>query len=137
MKNIFLGLNEDEKKRILEMHNKAVEKETLNEQVKRVKFNPSATVRTGNKHPRSWGKHGGSAEAYLNLDYQDGNASADYCLNTYLKRKNLGESNPELFNKPRFTLIKLPPGFYGQYSLKYNHDNFLKKIKNKKEKNSE
>lgn len=68
MKNIFLGLNEDEKKRILEMHNKAVEKETLNEQVKRVKFNPSATVRTGNKHPRSWGKHGGSAEAYLNLD---------------------------------------------------------------------
>jgi len=70
MKNIFLSLNEDEKKRILEMHNKAVEKETLNEQVKRVKFNPSVSVRTGNKHPRSWGKHGGSAEAYLNLDYK-------------------------------------------------------------------
>ena len=61
---------DNENERILEMHHKATELEFMNEQVKRVKFNPSATVRTGNKHPRSWGKHGGSAEAYLNLDYK-------------------------------------------------------------------
>jgi hypothetical protein len=72
--------------------------------------------------------------AYLNLDYQDGVASSDYCLNTYLKRKNLGLSNPELFNKPRFTLVNLPSGFNNQYSIKYNHK---KNIKTKKEKSDE
>jgi len=65
-----LDFYDNENERILEMHHKATELEFMNEQVKRVKFNPTASVRTGNKHPRSWGKHGGSAGAYLNLDYK-------------------------------------------------------------------
>ena len=60
--------------------------------------------------------------AYLNLDYRDSNTSADYCLNVYLKRKNLGISDPSLFNKPHFNLVKLPIGYHGKHVIKYNYN---------------
>ena len=125
---------DNENERILEMHHKATELEFINEQVKRVKFNPSATVRTGNKHPRSWGKHGGSAEAYLNLDYKKYKE-----IDVELKSgaDMLAKMNESLSNKPDWVMI--PPNIksalangFNEYLQTISNSEAIKKLSRRK-----
>jgi hypothetical protein len=69
-----LDFYDNENERILEMHHRAINKEFLIEQdednpIVRKKFDFEKKVK-GQKNPRLWGKHGGSASASLNVDYK-------------------------------------------------------------------
>ena len=57
--------------------------------------------------------------SYLTIKEQSGKSSAAYCMNVYIKRRDLGISRPHLFNKPEFTIYPLPPGFNGENQIRY------------------
>jgi hypothetical protein len=70
-------------------------------------------------HDNIYSKFQAKYGSYLNLKEQSGNSSAAYCINVYIKRRDLGIDKPHLFNKPEFTIYSLPPGFNGEHQIKY------------------
>jgi hypothetical protein len=70
-------------------------------------------------HDNIYSKFQAKYGSYLDIKEQSGNSSATYCMNIYVKRRDLGKINPHIFNKPEFTIYPLPPGFNGNHQIKY------------------